>query len=82
MFCDGDWVIAKTKKRFSTIPVDQAHEQNNKIVKTAGGFIGLTENQNALNRWMIAGPAQAEAIAEFEQQVFPAALDADDEFHH
>ena len=82
MFCDGDWVIAKTKKRFSTIPVDQAHEQNNKSVKATGGFIGLTENQNALNRWMIAGPAQAEAIAEFEQQVFPVTLDADDEFHH
>ena len=26
------WVVAKTKKPFSMIPIDQAHEQNNAIV--------------------------------------------------
>ena len=28
-FCRGFWVLSKTKRRFSAIPVDQCHEQNN-----------------------------------------------------
>ena len=38
------WVINKTAKTFSAIPIDQAHEQENKIVKGVGGGVGLTEN--------------------------------------
>jgi hypothetical protein len=40
----GHWVLSKTSDNFSYIPVDQAHEQENKIVKGAGGAVGLTEN--------------------------------------
>jgi hypothetical protein len=36
--------------------IDQAHEQNNAIVKGDGGAIGLTEDPAALRRWMVAGP--------------------------
>lgn len=38
------WVLSKTNKKFSAIPIDQAHEQENKNVKSVGGAIGLTEN--------------------------------------
>ena len=38
------WVLPKTNNKFSSIPFDQAHEQENKVVKGAGGAIGLTEN--------------------------------------
>ena len=38
----------KTLKRFSSIAIDQAHEQNNAMVKGEGGAVGLTENPNAL----------------------------------
>lgn len=41
------WVLPKTRNRFSTIPFDQAHEQENKIIKGSGGAIGLTENPTA-----------------------------------
>ena len=41
------WVVPKTKNKFSAIPIDQAHEQENKIVKGRGGAIGLTENPTA-----------------------------------
>ena len=37
------WVVANTEKPFSYIPIDQAHEQNNAIVKGSGGAVGLTE---------------------------------------
>ena len=31
------WVLSKTSKTFSAIPFDQAHEQENKIVKGSSG---------------------------------------------
>ena len=31
-------------KHFSAIAIDQAHEQENKTVKAAGGAVGLTKN--------------------------------------
>lgn len=40
----GHWVLSKTGKPFSSIAIDQAHEQENKAVKAAGGAVGLTEN--------------------------------------
>lgn len=44
-FCDdGHWVVSKTRRKYSSIPIDQAHEQENKNVKSAGGAVGLTEN--------------------------------------
>jgi hypothetical protein len=62
------WVISKTQNRFSAMPVDQAHEQNNALVKGSGGAIGLTENPSASRKWVIAGPEQARLIVEFERQ--------------
>ena len=62
----GNLVVFKTTKRFSAIPVDQAHENNNEIVKGSGGAIGLTENPAAFRKWMLAGPEQARIIQEFE----------------
>ena len=44
------WVIQKSSRRFSSIPVDQAHEQENAKVKGSGGVIGLTESPSALQQ--------------------------------
>ena len=35
--------------------IDQAHDQNNKLVKIDGGAIGILENTALLN-WAISGP--------------------------
>lgn len=67
---NGQWVISKTTNRFSAIPVDQAHEQNNGMVKGAGGALGLTENPSAFRKWMLAGPKQARLLKEFEVDIF------------
>ena len=56
----------KTAKRFSAMAIDQAHEQNNAMVKGDGGAVGLTENPNALRRWMLSGPEMARLVNEFE----------------
>ena len=50
------WVLSKTNNTFSSIPIDQAHEQENARVKDSGGCIGLTENPVAFRRWMLSGP--------------------------
>ena len=44
---DKHWVINKSKHKFSSIPIDQAHEQENRTVKGVGGAVGLMENPNA-----------------------------------
>ncbi|KAK3716735.1 hypothetical protein QZH41_006309 [Actinostola sp. cb2023] len=60
------WVIHKTSNKFSSIPIDQAHEQNNAILKGSGGIIGLTENPVAFRRWLVAGPEVARCLEQFE----------------
>ena len=40
-FKKGNFVANKSKKYFSSIPYDQAHEQQNKFVKGSGGIIGI-----------------------------------------
>ena len=62
------WVIPKSQKKFSSMPIDQAHEQNNEFVKGSGGAVGLTENPSAFRRWMVAGPEKARILTEFESQ--------------
>ena len=44
------WVIPKTENKFSCMPIDQAHEQNNELVKGTGGAVGLTGNPTAFRR--------------------------------
>ena len=43
-FLEGNFVVTKTLQNFSSVAIDQAHEQNNKLVKEDGGAIRLTEN--------------------------------------
>ena len=62
------WVLSKTNNKFSAIPVDQAHEQENAYIKGSGGCIGLTENPVAFRRWMLSGPELARLQKQFEEQ--------------
>uniref|UniRef100_UPI00358E5A52 uncharacterized protein n=1 Tax=Myxine glutinosa TaxID=7769 RepID=UPI00358E5A52 len=62
------WVISKSTHRYSAIPVDQAHEQENKVVKGSGGAVGLTENPVAFKRWMTSGPELARLMKQFENE--------------
>ena len=66
------WVFPKSTNIFSSMPTDQAHEENNGPVKGRGGAIGLMDNPAALTRWMVAGPEQARHLQEFEVLYQPA----------
>ena len=60
--------FAKTSKNFSGIALDQAHEQNNKIIKGVGGATSLSKSRNdsALIRWETCGPQVARIVSDFE----------------
>ena len=52
-FSEGHFTVQKTQRVFSSIPIDQAHEQNNACIKGDGGAVGLTDNPSALCCWMV-----------------------------
>ena len=62
------------------MPIDQAHEQNNAIVKGSGGAIGLMQNPTALRKWLLAGPEIARLVGEFESQFLTEK--ESEHFHH
>ena len=67
---DRHWVISKTMNSFLAIPFDQAHEQENKVVKGSGGAVGLTENPVAFKRRMLSGPEVARLVTQFQEENF------------
>ena len=68
-FCCGNFVIRKTNNPFSAIAIDQAHEQNNAIIKGVGGAVGLLSEDldAALRRWEVAGPEVCRLLLEYER---------------
>ena len=76
------WAVSKTNNRFSAIPMDQVHEQENSKVKGKGGVVGLTDNPTALLRWAIAGPEQARLITQFEKEYLTDPEDTRVEYQH
>ena len=42
-FIAGHFTLKKTNHTFSNIATDQAHEQNNNLVKIGGGAIGILD---------------------------------------
>ena len=61
------WVFSKTNK-FSAIPIDQAHEQENANVESSGGCIGLTENP--VERWMLSGQSWPDCRGNLRKSTF------------
>ena len=48
-FDKGKLVVQNTTQSFSAIAIDQAHKQNNAIVKGDCGAVGLAESASALD---------------------------------
>ena len=67
-FLKGNFLVTKTLRNFSSIPINQAHEQN-KLVKEDGGAIGLTKNTAEVTCWMICGPETARIVNEFKENM-------------
>lgn len=65
-FHKGNFVVHKSRREFSGLAIDQAHEQNNSVIKGDRGAIGLTEDPVALRRWLVAGPEVSRLVAGYE----------------
>ena len=64
-FSSGSFVVHKTKRPFSAIALDHAHEQKNTLIKGDGGAVGLTRKPCCSERWMVSGPEISRMIKEF-----------------
>ena len=62
-FTCGNFTVKKSNRTFSSIGIDQAHEQNNKVFKVDGGPISILDDERALLEWAISGPVISEMIA-------------------
>ena len=49
--------------------VYKINKQNNEIINGDGGFIGLTQDPNALLKWAVSGPEVVRVISEFESSI-------------
>ena len=67
-FLKGNFVNQKTNKTFSGMALDQVHEQLNAMVKGDGGVIGITQNDETLRRWSVAGPETARLLFEYNNK--------------
>lgn len=63
-------MFSKTGRPFSSLALDQAHEQNNAVLKDGGGVVGLTNDPDALRRVMIAGPEVTRLLKEFQARLY------------
>jgi len=50
------FTVTKSERECSNMAPDQAHEQNNKIIKTDGGAIGILDNEKTLLQWAVTSP--------------------------
>ena len=66
-FCNGKLTIQKTRRMFSSMAIDQAHEQTNAAVNGYCRAVGLTQNPDFRRCWTVAGPELARIISEFEE---------------
>ena len=64
----GNFVVARTNDDFSSMALDQRHEQLNKDIKGDGGMVGLTEDEEKFRHWTICSPEIARAVVEFEEE--------------
>ena len=83
-FSNGNFSFQKSNREFSRMGLDQIHEQNNKVIKGAGGASALLnkEDDSALLRWEVCSPELARVILEFEDSLDKNEIPADSSTNH
>lgn len=66
-FMKGNFVIQKSRKKFSLISKDHIHEQTTKVMKSDGGISNIYDNPDTMVDHILALPEKLRAIAEFEE---------------
>ena len=65
-FQSGKFVVCMSSCTFPAMPIDQAHEQANAVIKGEGGAIGVTGDPSALRRWKVTGSKVSLLATEYE----------------
>jgi len=65
---EGDFCVKKTGTPFTNLFVDQTLEQEIRGLKVVGGITGLTQNESALNRFLLATPELTRIVTKFQQR--------------
>ena len=78
-FQKGNFVVTRPSRRFSAIPVDQAQEQNNKVIKGCGGVIGLTESPHTMKKFMACAHEISRVLRQFKDEYL---FEGDDDLGH
>ena len=69
-FLKGNFVVRRTTRRFSSVSPDMALEQTlNKDVKNHGGIIGISNKDNARNKWFFTAHIKAAVDAELNAMI-------------
>ncbi len=64
---DGNFAITKHTVPFTAIDPDHAIEQEHKKMKSRAGFIGITGNEPALDKYFIIAPTLSRLVEEFQE---------------
>ena len=67
-FAQGNFVVTKSRNRFSAIALDQNHEQWNATLKGKGGTIELFQKDEAFGRWLVTQPKPFELTRDFHEE--------------
>ena len=80
---DGCFTFEKTSTKFSGIPLDQFHEQNNTYVKAVVGATHLVNrtDEAGLIRWELCNNELAMMIQEFENELYHRDDDDDEDLN-
>ena len=85
-FSNGNFSFQKSNREFSRMGLDQIHEQNNKVIKGAGGASALLNKEDnwALLRcsFDVCSPELARVILEFEDSLDKNEIPADSSTNH
>ena len=67
-FSKGNFCVTKSKVKFTSIAPDHGIEHENRKMKVAGGIVGITQNENALERFFLAAPHMSAIVSDFERK--------------
>ena len=67
-FSDGYFALQKANKKYSLVGIDQAHEQNNAVIKGMGGATSVLnkDDESELARWELCLHELSLIINEYE----------------
>ncbi len=63
---EGNFVISKHDVPFTAIDPDHAIEQEHRKMKVKGGFIGITGNEQSMEKYFIIAPSLGRLVHEFK----------------